>query len=395
MKDYSAEKELKALRQENLALRKLLANAGRNMAFSASDEMFLAGNKQELNSQIVSEREFTLAEPVITAITNLSPNHMVMINDQGIITLINEQTAKDFQVDRQEMIGKHIRELLQIPDEQIMLLKSLQTGKPITKKEVLDKNYGITSTHLFRNKEGKIFRVLGYFQYLNSFRDAEKQALSGRIAAGIAHEIRNPLTTVRGFLQILQDQVKEGQKEVIKGLLIPEIDRANKIISDFLAVAKPAETATERMTAEHFVTGYLGSFMNGEALLYNTELSFDIEEETRNCRIDINKEELLQVFLNLMRNAIQAKAERPLQIRLLAGREGDAVRFVFSDNGSGIPPHLLQHIFDPFFTTKDDGTGLGLSLSKKIIENHGGSIQAESSKNGTVFTIKIPAGEEK
>ncbi|MFY4773811.1 two-component system sensor histidine kinase NtrB [Metabacillus sp. RGM 3146] len=393
MKD-NFEQKLESLKKENLMLREHLLSLYHNgTSHLPIDKLRIAENEKD-SIYHISEWQFLLAEPFFSPFMDLSPNHLVMINSEGIITFMNAQTAKDFHVDPKDMIGRHIRELLKIPDDQIMLLKTLHTGRPIKRKEVLDRNYGINSTSIFRNEKGDIFRVLGYFQFLNSFRDAEKDALSGRIAAGIAHEIRNPLTTVKGFLQILKDQIQPEYAAILETLLLPEIDRANKIISDFLAVAKPAETATELLPVSGFLINFIGNFLNSEAHLHNALIHYHIEKEAEDCIIKGNKEELLQVFINLMRNSIQARKDIPLEINLSVKRENHKISFSFSDNGRGIPNEMLPHIFDPFFTTKDEGTGLGLSLSRKIIENHKGSMKVKSSTNGTVFTLVFPIYSE-
>ncbi|MFP7445638.1 ATP-binding protein [Bacillus infantis] len=256
---------------------------------------------------------------------------------------------------------------------------------------MLDKNYGINNTRIILDENGNVKRVLGAFQFLNGVKEAEKQALAGRIAAGIAHEIRNPLTTVRGYLQLLQSKTDQEVSELFSSLLIPEIDRANKIITDFLRIAKPGETTSELLNAKEFILGYTGKFLNSEALLYNAEIEYQLTEITDNTFFRGDRDELLQVFINLFRNAFQAKGSEPLKIIIAAKRVDSFLRIEFRDNGRGIPSSILPHIFDPFFTTKDEGTGLGLSVSKKVIENHGGMMNVKSDGQGTQFIIDIPA----
>lgn len=98
----------------------------------------------------------------------------------------------------------------------------------------------------------------------------------------------------------------------------------------------------------------------------------------------------MQVFLNLFQNAIDARGERPLSIQISSYRLDNFVRITFTDNGTGVPPAIQEYIFDPFFSTKDSGTGLGLSVTKKIIQNHNGTLKMSSNQNGTTFTISIP-----
>jgi len=342
--------------------------------------------------EIISEIEapFETIEAFLLPILDLVPHHIVFINQDGIITLCNLQTAKDLHVKREEIVGRHIRELLQIPDKKIVLLETLSTQKNIINREILDRNYGIINTRIIRNTDGSIKRVIGTFQFLNAIREAEKQALAGRIAAGIAHEIRNPLTTVRGYLQLLQHTVDNETSQLFSSLLIPEIDRANKIITDFLRIAKPAQTSTEQLQVQSFLSDYLGNFLNSEALLYNVQIDYEISPAAGRCWIEGNRDELLQVFINLFRNSLQAKNENPLKIKIKAEADNSKIIITFQDNGVGIPQSILNHIFDPFFSTKDEGTGLGLSVSKKIIENYKGTMSVSSRGTGTAFDIQLP-----
>ncbi|MGG3999854.1 histidine kinase dimerization/phospho-acceptor domain-containing protein, partial [Anoxybacillus kestanbolensis] len=197
---------------------------------------------------------FEQVEQFLAPIFDLVSHHIVFVDADGIITLCNLQAANDVGVNRDEIIGKHIRELLNIPDEQIMTLKTLRTKQPLYNCEVLDRYYGIINTRILYNEDGSIKRVISMFQSLNQMKEAEKLAIAGRIAAGIAHEIRNPLTTVRGYLQFLKEQLPEHIVTLIEQLLIPELDRANDIITDFLNIAKPNKMKVEWIGINEFVT---------------------------------------------------------------------------------------------------------------------------------------------
>jgi two-component system, sporulation sensor kinase E len=250
-------------------------------------------------------------------------------------------------------------------------------------------------------EEDKVVGAFGQFRDITDrymieekIKEAEKQALAGRIAAGIAHEIRNPLTTVRGYLQFLDHDVEKKTSNIFSSLLIPEIDRANKIITDFLSIAKPSFKNPEVIKVQHLVTDYLWHFLESESFLYNVEINIVIDPETKDLAIQCNREELLQVFINLFQNSLQAKGGEPLKINISTCLVNSQIQFIFNDNGNGIDPTVLSHIFDPFFTTKDIGTGLGLSISRKIVENHKGTMQASSNCDGTTFIIELPIYNE-
>lgn len=399
--------EIEKLKNENALLKELLSELPFSFTYVNKQHSKLVAKKvnskqiliQRANTNSHTRDEFIISttydqfaetELFLSSIFDFVPHHIVFVDGDGLITLCNLQTAKDLGVDRDKIIGKHIRELLQLPDEQIELLETLRTGIEMKDKEVLDVNYGLINTRILWNTDGSIKRVLGTFYFLNVIKEAEKQALAGRIAAGIAHEIRNPLTTVRGYLQLLKDKTNTEVSQLFSDILIPEIDRANKIISDFLSIAKPSVSTKQMINLHQFLKEYLGKFLESEALLYNTKLDYTLDPLTRKVMIKGDREELLQVFMNLFINAIQARSDQPLIITIETIVVDHHIQILFRDNGKGIPPSLLPHIFDPFFSTKDDGTGLGLSVSKKIIESHGGTMKVTSDETGSIFIISFP-----
>lgn len=407
MNNFSKKNELETLKIENQLYKELISQLPYSLVYQNPQLGYQVEKKKgkqfpvihQFQKELVEEKQLNLTittdlfepvENILSKIIDHVPHHIVFTDKNGIITLCNLQAARDLHVDQNEMIGKHIRELLQIPDEKIIILETLRTGKEIIDQEVLDRNYGIINTRIIYDANGSIQRVVGTFQFLNRIKDAEKQALAGRIAAGIAHEVRNPLTTVRGYLQLLQMKVEPEISELFESLLIPEIDRANKIISDFLRIAKPSQTKTQIFQVTDFFNNQLGNFLNSEAHLYNGEINYELCPESETCLIEVNGDELIQVFINLFRNSLQAKQDEPLKIHIKTKLVKDLLVITFSDNGNGINPSILPYIFDPFFTTKNEGTGLGLSVSKKIIENHNGLMEVSSSKDGTVFSISLP-----
>ncbi|TXC89851.1 PAS domain-containing protein [Metabacillus litoralis] len=396
--NVSDDNELEQLKKENDLLRRTLGQIKGTFTYHDQQLGLTVKKDEKQNIEITKMDNHLLSdygglkesEGFLPAILDFVPHHIVFVDAKGIITFCNQQAAKDLNVERDQIIGKHIRELLQIPDEQIAVLESIKSGTELKNKEVLDMNYGIINTRILWNPDGSIKRVIGTFYFLNVIKEAEKQALAGRIAAGIAHEIRNPLTTVRGYLQFLSESDDNEHTKLFSNLLIPELDRANKIISDFLSIAKPAHTKTKELNIYEFLTEYLGKFLKSEALLYNAKLHYELHPLTRKLSIKGHQDELLQVFMNLLRNSMQAKNHAPLEITIKTTVRAQHIQIQFIDNGIGIHTSILSHVFDPFFSTKEEGTGLGLSVSRKIIENHGGTMTVESDVNGTQFSISLP-----
>lgn len=229
---------------------------------------------------------------------------------------------------------------------------------------------------------------------------AEKLASVGRLSAGIAHEIGNPLGIVLGYLELLKgNDITETERLDFITRAMEEIQRINKIIRELLDLARPAETGGEQSS----VHTILESFKDDRALqavLGGMQLYFDLAAE--NDTVGMDSEKLHQVFLNLILNGadavkdLEVDGEMHISTSCIAkdGKNGSFLEICFADNGSGIEPDHLKQVFDPFFTTKEvgKGTGLGLSVSYMIIENGGGEMQVLSgdSKQGTEFRIVVP-----
>jgi two-component system, sporulation sensor kinase E len=326
-------------------------------------------------------------------------NGIVITNEKGITTEFNDFAQQLSNLGRDSAVGKSIydwdlvgdyfrqviekeekfeNEELHVPLENGEPLICLFDAQPIYEGETIIGAFG-----QFRD-------ITDRYSMEERVRESERQALAGRIAAGIAHEIRNPLTTVRGYLQYLGKDLDESTSLLLTTLLIPEIDRANKIITDFLRIAKPSEPNKEVIGIHYFFVDYLWKFLESESLLYNVNLSINLHPSTKDLSILCNREDLLQVFINMFLNSVQAKGGSPLHITISTKKLESHVQFIFEDNGTGIPPSILNHIFDPFFTTKDEGTGLGLSVSRTIVENYQGTMHASSNANGTKFIIEFP-----
>lgn len=328
-----------------------------------------------------------------------SRNGIVITDESGIITKFNDMAQSLLNISKNfcmrycifdcVLIGDYFRRVIELEEivENVELKVKNSTGEEtvcLFDAQPIYENAKVVGSF------GKFRDITERSMMEDKIKEAEKQVLAGQIAAGIAHEIRNPLTTVRGYLQFLENDADEKTAQLFSSLLIPEIDRVNKIISDFLSIAKPSSKEFEIITVQHFLHDYLLKFLESEALLYNIIINVKIDPATKNLLIHCNREELLQVFINLFQNSLQAKGNHQLKININTNLINDCVQFIFIDNGKGINASDLAHIFEPFFSTKDIGTGLGLSISQKIIVNHNGTINATSNESGTVFIIELP-----
>lgn len=221
-----------------------------------------------------------------------------------------------------------------------------------------------------------------------SLRNAERLSALGEMAAVLAHEIRNPLGSIRGTAEILRDDYKPGDpKYEFIDIQIKETERLNRVVEDFLRMAKPlvidkgrCDIRTELETVVVLV--------NNDARQRN--ISIELLVPVGETIISGDGEKLRQAFLNIVINALQASPSGG-SINILLELAGSSVEVSFRDSGSGVTPENLQKIFEPFFTTKQDGTGLGLAITKKIIEGHGGTLSLECLEGqGTKVLVRLP-----
>ncbi|MFX3674309.1 MAG: ATP-binding protein [Paenisporosarcina sp.] len=221
---------------------------------------------------------------------------------------------------------------------------------------------------------------------------SEKLKLAGEIAAGVAHEIRNPMTVISGFIQMM-NQDDRHPYQGYTNLILMELERINLIISEFLVLAKPHVTTTKEFSIEKTIQDV--------AMLFKPELNLrgiELIEEWNFSDIDMTGEQnqIKQVFINIIKNAIEV-LDQGGKLQITADMETEKmVAIRFKDNGSGMTPEVVDQIFEPFFTTKQSGTGLGMMISEKIIKEHGGSIHIKSKVGfGTEVSILLPYRERK
>lgn len=218
----------------------------------------------------------------------------------------------------------------------------------------------------------------------------EKLAAIGQLAGGIAHEIRNPLASISGSVELLKESTKNLNPENSKlfSIIIKEIDRLNLLISDFLSFVRPEVKKSDSVSLKDMIHDLFTLIKNNKLLSEGVVFELDLHDVLIKC--DRNK--LQQAILNIITNALQAiqsQHEKRILCRLV--KEGFFVSLEFTDNGPGMSQLTIQRIFEPFYTTKDKGTGLGLAITHRIIEGHEGTIKVFSEeKKGTTFFIRLP-----
>ncbi|PFA67712.1 two-component sensor histidine kinase [Bacillus sp. AFS015802] len=216
----------------------------------------------------------------------------------------------------------------------------------------------------------------------------DKLNMVGQMAASIAHEIRNPLATVRGFIQHLSEDSEDERLKRYSPLILNELDRTNKIITDYLSVAKPSGFHLSRLNLET-VIGDCVDLLRPFASYSNTSIVF---HGSGSHYIKGDEDHMKQAFMNIIKNGIESIEGRgEISISLKEDPFSHSIIIIISDNGKGMTGEQLKKIGLPFYTTKTKGTGLGSMVTNKLIREMGGMIEYESElKKGTVVKIKLP-----
>lgn len=247
------------------------------------------------------------------------------------------------------------------------------------------------------NQHGEQIGKVLIIRDMSSIRDMELQlersrrmAALGKMAAGIAHEIRNPLGTLRGFAQFFGTKAESDDEKKYADLMVSEVDRLNQTVSGLLQFARPREPQLQHFLLDDLF-GKVMTLMKSD--FANKDLIFNCRPET-DIRLHADPDLLLQVLMNLLKNSINA-TEAGNEISLTAGREEGVYRISVSDTGRGMSEQERERMFDPFFTTGKTGTGLGLAVSHQIIEQHNGSFEIQTAEGkGTTITILLPQEQE-
>ncbi|WCN37298.1 ATP-binding protein [Aneurinibacillus uraniidurans] len=208
----------------------------------------------------------------------------------------------------------------------------------------------------------------------------------GELAAGVAHEIRNPLTSLKGFTQLLHRDI--GERKDYAQIMMEELKRIEEITTEFLMLAKPQKIKYQQENIISIINRSI-TLVNQQAILKNIEVELDFELNIHNIQCEANH--LNQVFINVLKNAIDSmEGQGKVTVRVKVGERENVIVSV-SDQGCGIPRDRIAKLGRPFYTTKEKGTGLGMMVSYNIIKNHQGDIQVESEVGkGTTFHISLP-----
>lgn len=325
-------------------------------------------------------------------------NGLITVDRSLRVATYNPNALEILRKTKDELDGKLISEILPVEDE---IKKVLSDPDSILEKEVKMNGEGKGKSFLaltvspLKDQESSTPRgAVVILRDMTMIREleqkvivSEKFAALGRLSAGVAHEIRNPLNSIRGFIQYFQKKLSlEPEDYRYTELMLTEVDRLNRVISKLLAYSKPREPRLTIRSAEEIVD-HCVRVVEREA----REAGVDVVVESAESDLPlvlVDSDQMTQVFLNILINAIEAsQSGGNVSVRLMTDSRG-RVQVVTEDTGEGIPRENIDKLFDPFFSTKKKGTGLGLAIVKSIIEGHCGEIEVEPNPGqGTRFIV--------
>lgn len=214
-------------------------------------------------------------------------------------------------------------------------------------------------------------------------------SLAGQMAAGVAHEIKNPLASILGAVEILTDtRIPDAEKQEFREIILHEVRRVDATVTQFLELARPAHTVLSPVDLGQIVDGCVRQ-MASQAAELNVSIVTDIPAK---ALVNADTDRLHQILLNLLINALDACAPGgEVSVSILENESRSHMQLILRDNGTGMAPGVRDHIFEPFFTTKATGSGLGLAIIKSIMEQHHGRVTVESIEGkGTTMTLHFP-----
>lgn len=327
-----------------------------------------------------------------------SPSTIVIADPKGNVEYVNPKFTENTGFTLAEVQGKHLRWMNRVSQEVSRDIWNTVSAGEKWEGELENRTKGGDSywEHIavipIKDSAGEIIHYLQVAENISerkmaeeALRKSEMLSAIGQLAAGIAHEIRNPLTALKGFTKLMGAQTKSSR---YTDIMSDELDRIETIISELLVLAKPQAVQYREKDLVTMLEEVI-MLLDTQAIMNNVEIVSSMKPEA--CTVQCIDNQLKQVFINILKNAIEAMPGGG-QIRVVLEQQEDGYAVAtFTDEGVGIPPEKLQQLGQPFYTTKEKGTGLGLMMTYKIVENHKGSMHVASKVGeGTTVTVKVP-----
>ncbi len=333
------------------------------------------------------------------------PMGLIAIDPEEQIASFNHTAQSMLRIRAHDTVGKKLSETLPASFRGFFYQLKTESG-PLTKElEAFGKSgqnlpLEVMGTAL-TDEEGAPMGWVILFRDLTEIRHLKREILRsqrlasiGRLAAGVAHELRNPLSSIKGFATYFKERYRDAPEDhQTAEIMIQEVERLDRVIGQLLEFARPMRIH-RKPTNPDLLIRHTMKMVEADAQKKRIALNFANDGPMETVNIDPDR--VKQILLNLYLNALEAMEEGGvLTVRLMAPAQGEGIQIIVSDTGSGIAQKDVPHLFDPYFTTKPSGTGLGLAIVHKIVESHGGEIQVDSTPGeGTAVTILIPQASQ-
>jgi two-component system sensor histidine kinase HydH len=335
----------------------------------------------------------TLTQNIIESM----PNVLVAFDGAGKVIEANSAAKRLLGINRGQALGGDFHELLGA--SAASLVNRIKGGQVILDQELILKGekgipVALTGAPLTWEEGVGVVLILRDLREIKAMekkvKRAENLAALGRMSASVAHEIRNPLSSINGFIQYFKKKFPPGSKEqAYTETMVGEVDRLNNVITNLLDYTRLKEPNFQDCDLAEVLHHAL-RLIRSDAQARRINIVEWVPEQPLLARVD--RDQLIQVFLNLFLNGLEAMpAGGTLRVALEVGKEGD-FHIDITDTGAGVREEDLPYLFEPFFTTKSKGTGLGLAVAQQIVENHYGTISVSSRLGeGTSFRVRLPA----
>lgn len=328
------------------------------------------------------------------------PIGLLALDPQGIIVSLNHAAGNVLRLSG-PILGRKADGA--IPPRLYEMVRQPGSGKKVTAGELDCPVAGgrvVPLDVIVSTLEGEDGSFLGHillFRDMTEIQDLKREvetsrrlASLGRLAAGVAHEIRNPLSSIKGFATYFKERYRDVPEDKSTAeIMVQEVDRLNRVITDLLEFARPM-SIQKKPASPHALIHHSLNTIRQQALQKGIQIQTNLPADP--IEIPMDPDKMNQVLLNLYLNALEAMDPGgTLSVDLVRGQDGKGIRIGVKDTGAGIRREDLAHVFDPYFTTRPSGTGLGLAIVHKIMESHRGEVRAESEPGrGTTVTLYLP-----
>lgn len=358
---------------------------------------------RDITEKIQLARQLEESRQQYKSLFDYSPDIIYMLDLHGNISNLNPHFEVITGFKRDEMIGKNIATILPQKYKR-HLHKFISTvtkeSKPVMYElKIPDARENImilqcTSVPIVVN--GNTTGIIGYGRDVTEMRKTEerlrrteKLSVVGELSASVAHEIRNPLSSLKGFVQLMQTD--DPKHQAYYQIMLDELNRINHIVGELLLLAKPQHLKLKTAVVQNLLNDCI-SLLRTEARLYNVQIEAFLPDE--DIVMDCEPNQLKQLFINLIKNAVEASVNGGIVMVTLEQDGTDQLLITIKDNGCGISKERLKRLGEPFYSSKEKGTGLGLTVSFKIVQAHKGTIHFESQKQiGTTVSIYFPLSQ--